>query len=447
MNRSLIYTILFLICILSRLITSINYLEDYQSALMAYDVKNSDLLSVFQGFHHPVFITLVKIFSLVTNNIFLGFSIVGGISVYLIIYYTLSILKTPLASLEGGLVALLIFFNPIVWISSNRFTPELLGAGLAITSFYFLLSDTENRENKSWIGWLIAGLLLGVFPVFFLFLIFPLIYSIFKKKKVAVSFASLTFGAVLWYIPLFFSGTNHALLSTSDFLFPNDFDYGIQEKLFLGTRSLWAGVLNGYWKGRSWFTLYSSVTVLPFLFFGMLILLSFDYDKVKIITTGISVALLVVVLFIYFPMNHASLCIIIPFIAILISYGIIYFLVNFNSLLIKAVILIFILSEIYLGVYFSRDHRKPTAVEQVRQYLSEKRRDDTIITSTDQLQKYLQLQGFNTFQINSAPKNSLHHRKCIVTEGSLVIIGKPSLEFTHNFVTNPKWEKVELWEK
>ena len=79
MKKIQAYYILFFACIVSRLVSSINYIEDIDSlrfALSLYEYNISNLQPHFPGY--PVFCFFVKIMYYVFENMGIAFSIVGG---------------------------------------------------------------------------------------------------------------------------------------------------------------------------------------------------------------------------------------------------------------------------------------------------------------------------------------------------------------------------------
>ena len=90
-NNSLLIFLL-LTCILSRALTSIYYIEDIDSLRFALSIKDYDITKLQPHFPgYLVFCFLVKAIYLVIGNMGLSFSIVGGISIFFIIYYNITI--------------------------------------------------------------------------------------------------------------------------------------------------------------------------------------------------------------------------------------------------------------------------------------------------------------------------------------------------------------------
>ena len=86
-NTSLLVSLL-LLCIFSRVFSSIYYIEDIDSLRFALSIKEFDILKLQPHFPgYPVFCFLIKIIHLVIGNMGISFSVVGGASTFFIIYY------------------------------------------------------------------------------------------------------------------------------------------------------------------------------------------------------------------------------------------------------------------------------------------------------------------------------------------------------------------------
>ena len=84
------YTLLFFACIFSRLATSIYYIEDIDSLRFALSIDEYNLLKLQPHFPgYPVYCFIAKILFFFTNSLGITFSIVGGVSLFVIIYFTL----------------------------------------------------------------------------------------------------------------------------------------------------------------------------------------------------------------------------------------------------------------------------------------------------------------------------------------------------------------------
>ena len=90
LNQNRTYLVLLLLCLGSRILTSIFYIEDIDSLRFALSIKEFDINKLQPHFPgYPVYCFFLKILYQITKNAGISFSILGGISVYIIIIYVL----------------------------------------------------------------------------------------------------------------------------------------------------------------------------------------------------------------------------------------------------------------------------------------------------------------------------------------------------------------------
>ena len=97
------YYILFLCCLISRIITSVYYIEDIDSLRFAYSIALEYDISKLQP-HFPgyaVFCFLGNILYFFIGNLGLVFSVIGAISTFYIIYFSNKFLEYEINSLES----------------------------------------------------------------------------------------------------------------------------------------------------------------------------------------------------------------------------------------------------------------------------------------------------------------------------------------------------------
>ena len=80
--------ILFFVCLFSRIFTSIYYIEDIDSLRFAFSLYDYDITKLQPHFPgYPVFCFIAKLIYVVTGSMGITFSIIGGVSVYFLIYF------------------------------------------------------------------------------------------------------------------------------------------------------------------------------------------------------------------------------------------------------------------------------------------------------------------------------------------------------------------------
>ena len=123
---------LLIICVLSRLISSIYYIEDIDSMRFYFSAIDYDVLNSRPHFPgYPLYCLILKSVYILTNSIELSFSIIGGLSIFLIIYFSTSCYKLLFHdSNHSRCLSLLLFFNPLLWLMSNRYMPDIFGLAI-----------------------------------------------------------------------------------------------------------------------------------------------------------------------------------------------------------------------------------------------------------------------------------------------------------------------------
>jgi hypothetical protein len=469
------YLVLLIICVFSRLISTIYYIEDPDSLRFALAVFDQyDLASLQPHFPgYPVFCFIAKALYFLTGNFSISFSIIGGVSLFFIIYYLLRLLSLPLLSLEGILVTLFIFFNPMIWIMSNRFMPDLAGLAVMIAAFYYLIPDSY-RTNDIYRGWFLTGILAGVRLSYMPFLIIPCFYAFFTRKKYFLSLAFFISGIIVWLLPMILHSGGLSELIQLGIVQTKGHFYDFGGTMFTENnwvmrilrmiQAIWADGLGGYWIDRNFALVFNSVGIILTLIFGFFIMLSFNHPRQKILVLLLSCALyaLWVLFFQNIIYNSRHILPLIPFLSILIAYGIIYFLVNFNFLYVKVLMLTFLLFNIFLTVVLAVQHTYPTAVAQVKDYLINKSITDDKLTivSIPLVNDFLEAQRVNALFIpvhqDSIQEAKTRIRSLKQEKQRFIMIGdlnglisdKPvnRLHFHHNPYVNRVWFDLNVYE-
>ncbi len=171
-----LWCIVFLGCVGSRLLSTIYHIEDIDSLRFALSIVDYDVTKLQPHFPaYPVFCFVAKLLYILIGRYALAFSIIGGVSVTCIIYFTLKIAKIESSTILGKILILVLFMNPLLWLMSNRYMPDAMGLACLLASLYFMMVQDQN-ENKSVlcrisIGYFLAGILYQIngSPIFFPF--------------------------------------------------------------------------------------------------------------------------------------------------------------------------------------------------------------------------------------------------------------------------------------
>ena len=177
------YFLLIICCLASRIATTIYYIEDTDSLRFALSITDYDITKIQPHFPgYPIFCFFAKMLYLFTESLSLSFSIIGALSLFTIIYFSLKICKTDLLTFKGLILSGLIFFNPLLWLMSNRYMPDLMGLAISLVAFYFLSAEKKSDKNIL-LGFLFTGLLTGVRLSFLPILFFPICYHFILSRK------------------------------------------------------------------------------------------------------------------------------------------------------------------------------------------------------------------------------------------------------------------------
>jgi hypothetical protein len=194
----------FAICLFSRLFTTIHYIEDADSlrfALAMIDFDVTQLQPQFPGY--PVFCFLAKALYLLLGSYARAFSVLGGAGLFVIAHYALALLKWRFSEARGFVLALLLLFNPMLWLLGNRYMTDLSGAACALAAFYHLTRPASRTHAAA--GFFLAGIQAGWRLSFLPFLLVPLAWNLLRRpgsaerprEKIAAGLA----GVLAWLIP------------------------------------------------------------------------------------------------------------------------------------------------------------------------------------------------------------------------------------------------------
>ena len=123
----------------------------------------------------------------------------GGAATFAIIYFALGIAQIKITTPLGLIAALLLFFNPLLWLMSNRYMPDALGVAGVLACCYFV---AKQEAGKAGLGFFIAGISLGVRLSYAPMLLVPLLLRL-KERGTRLQFvAAGAAGVAVWLIPL-----------------------------------------------------------------------------------------------------------------------------------------------------------------------------------------------------------------------------------------------------
>ena len=451
--------ILFVACILSRVVTSIYHIEDIDSLRFALAIQEFSIIKLQPHFPgYPVFCFFSKILFFFTNSIGITFSIIGGVSIFIIIYFILRLADIELNTFRGVFCSALIFFNPLLYIMSNRYMPDLFGAAIALTGIYFLISE----ENFKWsvaIGFFLVGTLAGIRLSYLPLMIIPILDGLKKIRQKKYLLLSFSLGIFIWLIPLIWiTGINDLFLAAFKQTIGHFTDFGgtsITEnnwemRLLTFFRSIWSDGLGGYWFGRHWITLILSIGLIYFTFSSTRVIVNnIKNDRITQLMLFSMLAYAVWIL-LFQNVIHKSRHVI-PIVIVLL-----YLITSAQNIVIwkditsKVVSFNFMISLLIVSTVLAIQHKSPSAISKLKDDMISLDPDKTIV-SIPLVEYYLKTHGVKANYINindlsqGMDSDDLNHAILIGDHSALLgdnyhIISDSS--YYHNPYVNRMWPVI-----
>lgn len=385
-NNSLLIFLL-LTCILSRAFTSIYYIEDIDSLRFALSIKDYDITKLQPHFPgYIVFCFLIKTIYLFVGNMGLSFSIVGGISIFFIIYYLLRIFNTSLKSYEGRYIALIIFFNPLFWLMSNRYMPDLMGLAISLSGLYYLIYAKIQGQHLEK-GFFLSGLLAGVRLSYLPLLIFPLIkiFALSNRKQSITKWFLI--GVFSWLIPMvLLTGPSDLIMVAKNQTSGHFMDFGgtiltergIFDRLILIIKSVWADGFGGYWSSRGVTSIFLSIVLLVQLIMSLKDVSNkwMSENKIKPIIICMGIYFVWILLFQNVVYKSRHVLPIILFVCILLIEG----QEKYRGKIFSGIVYTYFAVLLFHNVNLINQHKNFTAVQKLKDYISADGGFNTIIS-------------------------------------------------------------------
>jgi len=457
--------ILFILCFSSRILTSIYYIEDIDSlrfALSLYDYDITKLQPHFPGY--PVFCFIAKIIYLLTGSMSITFSIIGGVSVYYLIYFMLKLDNNDAASLVGLFMIFIIFFNPLVWLMSNRYMPDIMGLAI-VTAILYQLIFRSKKMSSLYCGYFLSGVLAGIRLSYLPIILFPFISELIKNKNRLNLLSLFLLGIFLWLIPLIWiTGFDNLWLSALNHTQGHFMDYGgsifteknLSIRFFHLVESIWADGMGGYWIGRSWVTVIFSFLIATLFIFGFVTIINnWKFEKsLKIIMSCI----LIYLLWVFFSQNiiyksrHILPALIVLFIILSVGFK---YVITKHSVVLNTTVFLFVFLLIQITRTLVWDHKNPSAISQLKNDLIQN--NISTIVSTPLINYYMKSNSVKANFINI--DNSVEFDGFINTQSNerVLMIGnfeslfiddfivKENMSYYHNPYVNRMWSQIDTY--
>ena len=484
-TESRVWGIIFISCIGSRLLSTIYYIEDLDSLRFALSMVDYDVATLQPHFPaYPVFCYIAKLLYAVTRRYALAFSLIGGLSTFFIIFFTLKIAKIQSTTLLGKIAIFVIFMNPLLWLMSNRYMPDAMGVACLLASLYFTTAPVEDKGStpsdfRNIVGFLLAGILIGI-RLSYLPLLVPALLVRLKHPERLKCIIAGTIGVLVWLIPLLWITGWNALIAAAQTQSHGHFsDFGgtvsTNSELWLRLtklfESVWADGFGLYWSGRHLITACTTIIIGIIVISNWRTLKKWTAEKLfgddslflKPVFIGCAVYLVWIFLGqnIIYKSRHVSP--LLPFLALGIAFAcnrIVRVSGNSRSSNLRyplawGTVIIFFLCYSYVTLNMVVQHTKPTAIAQIHESLRDKQHkqgDKPYIVSVPLIKYYLASQAVEATYIPIKSEADLAQLDELET--GLVVIGSPlpnrnpkvKKVFYHNPYVNRMWPELPLFE-
>lgn len=477
-------------CVCSRLLSTIYYIEDIDSLRFALSMVDYDVAKLQPHFPaYPVFCFIAKILYILIGRYTLAFSLIGGVSVACIIYFTLKIARIESNTILGKIVILVIFMNPLLWLMSNRYMPDTMGVACLLASLYFMMEYDQN-EGKSLlcrisVGCFLAGILLGIRLSYFPLLV-PILLIQLKDTKRFRYILSGILGVLIWLIPLLWITGFGSLVEAAQKQSHGHFlEFGgtistHSSILWRATKvieSMWADGFGLYWSGRHFLTACTTLFLA-----GIIVVANWSavrqwfverrYWTKTILLNPVFLGCILYLIWIFFAQNviykSRHVLPLLPFLSLGIALSChrnvtihrtefsthgIWSKLGYSFAL--GIVVAFFVCYSYVAVHTVVQHTHPTAIAQIHNYLIDKDRkqaEKLHIVSVPLITYYLSFQALDAEFF--AIKDETDMIGIDELDTDIVVIGgylpnrvaKVEKVFYHNPYVNRMWSEISLYE-
>ncbi len=196
------------VCLASRLATTITYIEDPDSLRFALSVADEYDIAALQPHFpgYPLFWAAAELFYLPIGSFSTSFALVGGLATLGLVWALLRLWGRPLRSVEGTALAGVVALNPLLWLMGNRYMPDLLGTAWAVATLAMLMrawnGDGPSRRRAALVGVLLAGLLAGLRLSYLPLVVIPVLLVLARSARPVRLIAAGGAGVGVWLVPM-----------------------------------------------------------------------------------------------------------------------------------------------------------------------------------------------------------------------------------------------------
>ncbi len=449
------------LCIASRLLTGVWYIEDPDSLRFALGAIDYDIVRLQPHFPgYPVFMGAVRIFTLLGGSFGLAFALVGGLSIFAMIVGALRFCNTRLDRPEGVLLAGLFFFNPMLWVMSNRYMPDLMGGAIVLWILYLTIRDDHASRLRLYWGIALTGLLAGVRLSYLPFVLLPLLIALFRTRREPTAIGVFILGILLWLTPMVLDTGWDELIAAAGKQTAGHFqDFGgtvtsvpdMEERRLAVLKGVVADGFGGYWEHRG--------TIAVIITIGLLLLLGrgawwmFGRETDGLVITILSASIYIAWILLYQNVVYQTRHVLplIPVVLTLAWAGAAQLMRSGWSG--RVVVSLFLTIYGLTGIVIALQHTSPTAIARVADHLRNENREHRVLLSSPLINFYLQSTGVKGTYIDA---DQTHPERKISSHQNLTVIGwygslierapLKTITFHHNPYVNPIWPEIPVSE-
>ena len=460
------------------MLSTIYYIEDLDSLRFALSIVDYDVAKLQPHFPaYPVFCWTVKLLYTIIRRYALAFSLVGGLSTFFTIFFTLKIANIQNTTLFGKIAIFVVLMNPLLWLMGNRYMPDAMGVACLLASLYFATAQTESKTDTSGfrnvVGFCLAGILIGI-RLSYLPLLGPALLMQLKHPGRLKCIIAGMVGILVWFIPLLsITGWDPLVTAAQTQSHGHFSDFGgtvstHPELWFRFTKlfeSIWADGFGLYWQGRHLITACTAIVLIGIITINWRALKIWITEKLSQddfrFLNPIFIGCIVYLVWIFLGQNviHKSRHVlpVLPFLCLGIARACrktVGLWRKFRYPFAWGTVIIFLLCYSYVTLYTVVQHTRPTAIAQVHQYLRDKQghQDDKLhIVSVPLIKYYLVSQAIEAVYIPIKSEADLSELDKLET--GFIVIGSPlpnrapkvEKVFYHNPYVNRMWSEIPLF--
>jgi 4-amino-4-deoxy-L-arabinose transferase-like glycosyltransferase len=454
------------LCLLARLLTTIHHIEDADSlrfALAMIDFDVTKLQPQFPGY--PVFCFFARLLYALSGSYATAFSILGGAGLFVIVHYSLALLKWRFSETRGFLLAVVLAFNPMLWLLGNRYMTDLSGAACALAAFYHLTREQSRRHAAA--GFFLAGIQAGwrlsYLPVLLIPMAANLLHRPWKTERALEKILAGAAGILVWMIPFIaVTGWNNLIASsrrqTAGHFLETGGTYVSEPGWTLRAvrllRDMWVDGLGAWEPGRNPLTAIVAAGAVLFIVRGALSLRGKKPES-DLRLLALSCALYAAWIFVFQNVVNQPRHVLplVPPMLMLLAGGL-PATVNIRKP-VTFLAAVFLAAYGMVGATLALQHKRPAAIAQVRNLMAKEPDSSFVLVGAPWVVKCLSTQGIRqNFRIVETPEElralkDLDSAERVVTVGNYVdYIDRPvssKKTFYHNPYVNRLGSTVEVF--